>query len=506
MHVGADREAVLNAVLRALPDLCFRLDGEGRLAEFLGGNPALLYREPPSFLGKRLEDILPRDVAARIEAARRAVQALKEIRTVDYSLALGDALHSFEARLVPFGDNECIGVVRDLTDKVRTEEALRGAEERLLASQKMEAIGRLAGGVAHDFNNLLTIIIGTSEVLERRLGVDNPLSTYAAEISRAAHGAASLTRQLLAFSRKQVLSPKLLDPTAIVQGIGAMLGRLAGETIELTMSLEADSGLVLADPSQFEQVIVNLTINACDAMPNGGKLRIATRRVEVDEAEARGRDGASAGSHVALAIEDTGSGMAPEVTAHLFEPFFTTKPRGKGTGLGLATVYGIVKQSGGHITVRTTMGQGTRFEVLLPRVEGTADAPPVSVPPPALLRGRETILLVEDEDGLRQLVAEILEGCGYTVYSAARGVDAIRISERRGISLLVSDVVMPDINGRDLWEQIRSRHPDTRVLFMSGYDDSGRGEGAFNDFIAKPFTASVLTRRVREVLDRQPRA
>jgi PAS domain S-box-containing protein len=391
------------------------------------------------------------------------------------------------------------GFVRDITDRKRLEDQLRQA-------QKMEAVGQLAGGIAHDFNNLLTVITGYSELLYDDLGADDPRRADVSEIRQAAARAAQLTRQLLAFSRKQVLQPRALDLNGVVTGIEKMLTRLLGETISVRTKLSPSLGTVRADPGQLEQVLMNLAVNAGDAMPHGGELTIETSEVELDEEYAREHVDAVPGRYVMLAVHDAGVGMEPATQARLFEPFFTTKGPGKGTGLGLSTVYGIVKQSGGHIWVYSEIGQGTTFKVYLPRIDAPADIMPRS-PQEAAKRGTETILVVEDADLLRALARRVLEGFGYTVLTAHGGQEALAMAEAHPgpVHLLLTDVVMPEMGGAELAKRLAARRAEILVLYMSGYtDDAIVRQGVLDEgvaFIQKPFTAESLVRRVREVLD-----
>ncbi len=382
----------------------------------------------------------------------------------------------------------------------------RALEQQLRSSQKMEAIGRLAGGIAHDFNNLLMVISGYCEFLLERVGSDPDLKQPAEEIRNAADRATSLTRQLLAFSRRQVLDPKILNLNDVVAENFTMLPRLIGEDIELVTVAGKDLWNVKADRGQIEQVIMNLVVNARDAMPNGGRLVIETANVTFDEAYVRQHPGVEIGEYVMLAISDTGMGMDAETQSHIFEPFYTTKGQ-KGTGLGLSTVYGIVKQSGGAIWVYSELGRGTTFKVYLPQVAGVPE--PARVPTPAgpLPPGRETVLLVEDEANVRKLARELLERQGYTVLEAQDGAHAIQLSIEHagGIDLLLTDVIMPGINGRELADKVTLFRPGVSVLFMSGYTEHTIGhngvleEGA--SFLPKPFTFEALSRKVRQVLE-----
>ena len=381
-------------------------------------------------------------------------------------------------------------------------------EEQFYQAQKMEAIGKLAGGVAHDFNNHLGIIIGYSERMLERLGPDDPLRKSAGMIKEAALRSATLTRQLLAFSRRQVFEPRILDVNAVIIELEKMLRPLIGEDIELNLSLNAVLGKVRVDPAQIDQVIMNLAVNSRDAMPQGGRLTIETADVELDEEYASRHATVRPGSYVMLAVSDTGIGMDNETQTHMFEPFFTTKEKGKGTGLGLATVYGIVKQSGGYIWTYSEPGKGTTFKIYLPRVEAgihEADAERVS---PSILKGEETVLVVEDEGMLRELACELLQSSGYTVLEAGNGSKAIEISRghRGPIHLLMTDVVMPGMSGRELAQRLHDDRRDMKVLYVSGYtDDSVLRNGLLEPgtaFLQKPFTRDSLARKVREMLDR----
>jgi two-component system, cell cycle sensor histidine kinase and response regulator CckA len=392
------------------------------------------------------------------------------------------------------------GTQRDVTEQ-------RDLEAQIRQAVKIEAVGRLAGGISHDFNNILTAILGTTQLLQRELGPEAPHYADVEEIRRAAERAADLTRQLLAYSRRQVLAPRVLDLNAVVSGLDHMLRRLIGEDVELVNALAPELAPVRADPGQVEQVIVNLAVNARDAMPGGGKLTIDTANIELDGVFARGHPGASPGSYVRLRVGDTGVGMDAATRAHLFEPFFTTKPVGKGTGLGLATVYGIVKQSGGYIWVDSEPGRGTVFAIFLPRTSGTPEptASPQSPAPPA--RGTETILLVEDEESVRTLSHRALSRLGYQVLAAPGGADALRVAERHGgpIHLVLTDVVMPGIGGRELVRQLAAVRPGTKVLYISGYSNEAIARHGVLDpgtaFLQKPFTPDGLASKVREVLD-----
>jgi len=399
------------------------------------------------------------------------------------------------------------GTVMCITARRQAEEALDQSGALLRQAQKMEAIGNLAGGVAHDFNNLLTIISGCSELLLMRLGQQDPARRYIEEIKQAGDRAASLTHQLLAFSRRQVLIPKALDLNAIVEGMSTMLQRLLGEDIDLATTLDPALWRVKADLGQIEQVIMNLAVNARDAMPRGGKLTIETVNIHVKEPRARDQLVMAPGRYAMLAVSDTGIGMDAQSQARIFEPFFTTKEIGKGTGLGLATVYGIVKQSGGYIFVYSEPGRGATLKVYLPRVEEIAEAVEKEPARSPLPRGTETVLLVEDEPGVRALARDALQLQGYTVLEARHGIEALLIGHQHAgpIHLLVTDVVMPQMSGREVVKQLVAQRPSLKTLYVSGYTENAivhhdiLDPGTF--FLPKPFTPDALARKVREVLD-----
>ncbi len=392
--------------------------------------------------------------------------------------------------------------IRDITKRLQLEAQYRQA-------QKMESVGQLASGVAHDFNNLLTVINGMAELMLAQVSHDDPMRADLEEIGRAGERAATLTRQLLAFSRQQILEPRVLSLNTVVAGTESLLRRLLGEDIDLVVVPAPDLGDVEADPGQIEQVITNLAVNARDAMPRGGQLTIETQNITIDEAYAR-QHGAviPLGPYVQLAVSDSGVGMDEATRARIFEPFFTTKGPSQGTGLGLSTVYGIVKQSHGFIWAYSEVGRGTSFKIILPQVTGAADT---VRPGPTVVStsGTETILLVEDNAGLRNLTTRILEPAGYTVLGATTGEEALRLLERHDatVHLLLSDVVMPGMSGRDLSEQLAQTRPGMKVLYMSGYtNDTIVRHGVLEAqvaFLNKPFTAAALLRRVREVLDSQ---
>jgi two-component system cell cycle sensor histidine kinase/response regulator CckA len=417
----------------------------------------------------------------------------------------GHPLHVTESSIGTFGRGgeliEIHGFLMDETERRKTEEQLRQA-------QKMEAVGRLAGGIAHDFNNLLSIINGYSETLLSNPRLEEVTRRRIQEILKAGQRAAALTRQLLAFSRKQVLQPRVLALNLVLEGTDTMLRRLIGDDIEIRTVLDPDLGPVKADPSQMEQVIVNFCINARDAMPEGGRITIETANVELDELQAAQHFPMKPGRYVRMAVSDTGTGMDMETLAHVFEPFFTTKGPEKGTGLGLATVYGIVQQSGGQVWAHSEPAQGSTFSVYLPRVDEEAEKPrELEAAPQEVARGSETVLLVEDVDPLRDMIRERLEESGYTVLEAVDGERAIQFAEEYAgnIALLLTDVSLPKMQGPALAKSLTEQRSGMKVLYMSGHTDDAivhsgvlKGEAAF---LQKPFTMEELTRKLRQLLD-----
>jgi PAS domain S-box-containing protein len=431
------------------------------------------------------------------------LRALGTVRNVDLHLRTkqGDrrlVLASFEP--IELGGRPCLlSLMLDISERKRLEDQLRQA-------QKMEAIGRLAGGVAHDFNNLLSVIIGYCDLLSRTLPSGAAERRELSEIRDAADAASGLTRQLLAFSRRQVVERRVLDLNAVVTRAERLLKRLVGDDIELIVRLAPDPPPVLADPGQLDQVLINLVVNARDAMPAGGGVVIETAPAELDEAYARDHPGARPGHYLRLSVRDTGIGMDPEIQSHIFEPFFTTKPVGRGTGLGLATVYGIVKQSEAFIWVESARARGTAFHIYFPPAPGSVAPDPPPRAEPASLKGTETVLVVEDSPQLRELIEEILRVRGYRILVAEHGDGALELARRHDgpIHLLLTDVIMPGLNGRELADRLSTERPEMKVLFASGYTADvlvRYGVAGETSYIQKPFSPDVLSRKVREVLD-----
>ena len=400
------------------------------------------------------------------------------------------------------GGSHAEGLLSDITERKHT-------QQQLLQRHKMEAIGQLAGGLAHDFNNLLTVIKGNNDMLSESLEPGTPARRGAEQVGKAADRAASLTRQLLAFSRMQVLQPQVLDLNALISELGTMLPRLLGEDVEFVVATDPHLGRVKADEVQLEQVLVNLAANARDAMPHGGKLVIETKNVALDAETARVHQTAPAGLYVLLTVSDTGQGMDKETQSHIFEPFFTTKKQGKGTGLGLATVYGIVKQSRGFIWVYSEPGQGTTFKIYLPRVEEPLETAEHHRNRAPKLRGSETVLLVEDEEAVRELVGGFLRTNGYAVLEATNGFEGLRLAARHGgnIDLLLTDLIMPKMGGWELADRLAGERPDLKVIYMSGYSEYVAAPGAKREhrgaFLQKPFSMQELGGRIREALDKR---
>ncbi len=458
-----------------------------------------------------LQFIHPDDRAAVNQAFALSLGRCSEGETEHRVLMPDGRIKFLEERWRVFHDDHqkpvrAVGTCMDITEQVLSRRRLQETEDQLRQSQKLESVGMLAGGIAHDFNNLLTVITGYSELTLKGLDKADPLVHNVEEIKTAAERAASLTRQLLAFSRKQVLQPKVLDLNSIILNIEKMLGRLVGEDMELRSLPGVGLGQVKADPGQIEQVLLNLVVNARDAMPNGGKITLETANIHLDEAYARRHIAVQPGWYAMLAVTDTGHGMDAKTQKYIFEPFFTTKEQGKGTGLGLSTVYGIVKQSGGNIWVYSEVGVGTSFKIYLPLVDEHITGPETGQARPEGAAGTETILVAEDEEMVRHLARESLKINGYTVLEAADGGEALLIAQQyQGpIHLLLTDVVMPRMSGKELAEQVVKLRPDTRVLYMSGYTDQAIVHHGILDrdiaFIGKPFTPNALVLKIVAVL------
>jgi PAS domain S-box-containing protein len=505
-------EALLNSIdgiVWEADPRAFRFSFVSNQAERMLGYPIEKWLSQPRFWRNKIH---PEDLE-RVAQALAAALEEKRNHEVEYRVLAADGRAVWMRDMVSLVIEQdkvvkLRGLMVDVTEKKHAEQALAQSEEQLRQSQKMEAIGRLAGGIAHDFNNLLTAITGYGDLLIRGLGQEHPLRRDALEISKAAKRAADLTGQLLAFSRQQVLQPKVLLLKDVVMDMEMMLRRVIGEHISLTTRMDSRLGAVRADPSQLQQVILNLAVNARDAMVDGGELIIETADVDRTDAREASPAGLAPGPWVMLAVRDTGCGMDEATKARLFEPFFTTKEQGKGTGLGLSTVYGIVKQSGGHVFVDSAPAKGSTFRIFLPRVEVPAESPlPRKEPVPDTSPGVECILLVEDDAAVRELAREVLEMNGYTVVEAANGVEALAVFDSRAseVDLVVTDLVMPQLGGRELARRLLATRPDLPVLYLSGYTDSvAMQQGMLEpgaSFLQKPFTPAELASKIRSVLD-----
>ncbi|MEX2156902.1 MAG: response regulator [Gemmatimonadales bacterium] len=502
-------ERLLRQIIDANPSLIFVKDWDGRFVLVNQAVAEIYGTTVDSLVGKTDADFNPNEeeVAHFLRNDREVMSSARPKLIAEEPVTHPGTRETrwFQTIKVPLrlpNDDfpKLLGVATEITERKRL-------EQQLLQSQKMEAVGQLAGGVAHDFNNILTAIVGYTDLLAADFSPNDRHLEDLEEIRKAARRAAALTRHLLAFSRKQVLEPRVIDLNTIVQNLDKMLRSLISENIDLRTAYAPKLAAARADPNQLEQVIMNLAINARDAMPEGGTLTIETGNATLDATYAAHHLSVVPGEYVMLAVSDTGSGMDEDTKARIFEPFFTTKPPGRGTGLGLSTVYGIVKQSGGNIWLYSEPGKGTTFKVYLPAVDAAAEEPGKPAVNAVRKGGRETILVVEDDEQLRRLAHRALAGQGYAVLEADRGATALDIARRHKgrIDLLLTDVVMPDTNGRKLAEALLGERPGLRVLFMSGYPDGAIAHhGMLDDgvaYLAKPFTTEAVTRKVREILD-----
>jgi PAS domain S-box-containing protein len=499
-----EMEARYRALTDDAEDSIFIVSDDARIEYANSASAHRFGMRSEDIVGKRLSDVFPVNVAEEMWREVSSVFTTGVRQYVEHRFAAPSGDLWLGTWLVPIsreasGRAAVMGAARDITDRKRL-------EREFAQSQKLEAVGRLAGGIAHDFNNLLTAIIGYADLILENVRHDANLTADVIEIKAAGERAGRLTRQLLTFSRKQQFSPTVLDLNQIVLELRNMLDRIIGEDIALGIVIDPQLAPTKADASLIEQLVVNLVVNARDAMPRGGTIRIKTFNAELDAAFVSTHDGAVAGSYVAVAVQDTGCGMTADVLAHAFEPFFTTKPAGKGTGLGLSTVYGIVKQSGGAITIDSRPGAGTTVTTYFPVVDPAADATAKQSHRTAPLSGTETILVVEDEPRLRRLVQRALHQYGYTVLDAETVDHAISLAERHAgvIDLLLSDVIMPGLSGPDLAQRVVRLRPSIKVLYMSGFTSAGAVGGSISRrtcFLPKPFTTHGLAQKVRECLD-----
>ncbi|MCA9581122.1 MAG: response regulator [Myxococcales bacterium] len=492
------------ALLRAMPDVIYCVDEEGRYLNYIPADAAEPLEMPPGLRGGRIIDHLPERVGRRFLRRIRIAISTGRVQTIEYSVPSDGEETTFEARISVCGEGTALVIARDVTEQ-------RLVEARVRTAQRMEAVGRLAGGVAHDFNNLLTVIQSYAGFLEERFAGDRDTKEDLDAIKNAATMAARLTAQLLAFSRRQVQELETINLNTVVAEMDRLLRRLLREDIDIKVHTEPMLGMTRLDVSQMEQILINLAVNAGDAMPDGGTLTVETANVELDESYGilKGAH-VPPGPYVMMAVSDTGTGMPKDVQSQIFEPFYTTKEIGRGTGLGLSTVYGIVKQSRGFIWVYSEEGNGTVFKVYFPRVDDQGAVPDGRSSRISTPHRDATVLLVEDESVVRRAAQRILENAGFQVLDAGNGKEAVAIVTNHDgpIDLLVTDMVMPGMNGRDLAAEVLSRRPGTKVLFMSGYTDSSVLERGFlgptQVFLQKPFTADGLLEKARAALDSEP--
>jgi len=502
-----ESEARNRALLDAIPDTMFVFDRDGRFVDYNTSDRGSLLQPPEAFLGQHVSAVLPPELADMTTDRMHKVLQTREPQIYEYQLDVHGEHRHFEARLVLCGEDSALSIVRDITARKQAEAEQAKLQEQLLQAQKMETVGRLAGGVAHDFNNMLGVILGHTEMAMGRLDPDDPRHADLDEIRKAAHRSADLTRHLLAFARKQTVAPRVLDLNDTIAGMLRLLRRLIGEDIELIWRPGYKLWPVRIDPVQVDQILANLCVNARDAIAGPGTITIETGNAILDADSCAHHAGLAPGAHVLLAVSDDGCGMDAEMLSHIFEPFYTNKETGKGTGLGLATVYGTVRQNNGFIHVLSEPGQGATFKIYLPSQDALAPEDQPDEPKPQLETGvSETILLVEDEPSILRVAAMMLEELGYVVLKAAAPSEAIRLAgEHPGpIDLVITDVVMPEMNGRDLAANLLSKQPTMRCMFMSGYTANVIAQHGILEpdvhFLQKPFSMKQLAAGIRDAL------
>jgi two-component system, cell cycle sensor histidine kinase and response regulator CckA len=502
-------QQMVAALLESASQAILSLDHNGKIVLINRRTEELFNYTRAELMGTGIETLLPESKRAIHARHREEYFERPHIRPMGIGMDLvgrkrDGSEFPVEVSLSAMDTDEGIFAIAFVTDISQRKQL----EEQLIHAQKMEAVGRLAGGVAHDFNNMLTVIAGYSKMILDELPPDDPLREYAEEIGKAGERAGAITNQLLAFSRRQLIQPRVINVNAVMAQTEKMLRRLLGEDIQLTLDVQEDIANIKADPNQIEQAIVNLAVNSRDAMPNGGQIFLQTAQLDLDEVYVRTHLGVQPGEYVMIAITDTGHGMEAEVRKHIFEPFFTTKERGKGTGLGLATVYGMVKQSGGDIWVYSEPGKGTTFKLYFPVAREKAHESKIEPPPRVEQPSGDTVLVVEDEEPVRDLTVRMLQQLGYSVLAAASGDEAIEISKTFSgtISMLLTDVVLPGMSGPQIAEALLLVRPEMKILYLSGYTEnaiSHQGLESGADFLPKPFSRETLSRKLAEVIGRE---